>query len=121
VTTTTANGGSDRELLDAVAAGDRHALRALYERHARWLVLRLARRCADPAVVDQAVQDTFLGVAQARHLPGERGGGSLDLGDRGAPPHRPDASPAGAHLGEGPVGDGTAPAESRDGSTRPLG
>lgn len=62
MTTTTANDGSDEELLDAVAAGDRHALRALYERHAPWLVLRLSRRCADPAAVDQAVQDTFLAV-----------------------------------------------------------
>jgi RNA polymerase sigma-70 factor (ECF subfamily) len=62
VSTTTADGGGDQELLDAVAAGDRHALRALYERHAPWLVLRLTRRCSDPAAVDQAVQDTFLAV-----------------------------------------------------------
>lgn len=62
MTITTADGGSDEQLLDAVAAGDRHALRALYERHAPWLVLRLSRRCGDPAVVDQAVQDTFLSV-----------------------------------------------------------
>lgn len=45
-----------------MAAGDRPALRSLYERHAPWLVLRLSRRCADPVVVDQAVQDTFLAV-----------------------------------------------------------
>lgn len=62
MTTTPADGSTDEELLDAVAAGDRHALRALYERHAPWLVLRLSRRCADPSVVDQAVQDTFLAV-----------------------------------------------------------
>jgi RNA polymerase sigma-70 factor (ECF subfamily) len=62
VTTTTADCNSDEQLLDAVAAGDRHALRALYERHAPWLVLRLSRRCADPVAVDQAVQDTFLSV-----------------------------------------------------------
>jgi DNA-directed RNA polymerase specialized sigma24 family protein len=62
VTTTTADCGSDEQLLDAVAAGDRHALRSLYERHAPWLVLRLSRRCSNPAVVDQAVQDTFLSV-----------------------------------------------------------
>jgi RNA polymerase sigma-70 factor (ECF subfamily) len=62
VTTTPADGSTDEELLDAVAAGDRHALRALYERHAPWLVLRLSRRCADPSVVDQAVQDTFLAL-----------------------------------------------------------
>ena len=60
--TQTANGGTDEELLAAVAGGDRHALRVLYERHAPWLVLRLSRRCADASVVDQAVQDTFLAV-----------------------------------------------------------
>lgn len=52
----------DRELLVAVAAGERHALRVLYERHAPWLVLRLSRRCADPGLVDEVVQDTFLAV-----------------------------------------------------------
>jgi RNA polymerase sigma-70 factor (ECF subfamily) len=51
---------SDETLLSAVAAGDRHALRVLYERHAPWLTLRLARRCADADVVDDAVQDTFV-------------------------------------------------------------
>ena len=53
---------SDEALLRAVADGDRAALRALYERHAPWLTLRLARRCADPDVVDDAVQDTFVAV-----------------------------------------------------------
>lgn len=62
MTTTPGDGSTDEELLDAVAAGDRHALRTLYERQAPWLVLRLSRRCADRAVVDQAVQDTFLAV-----------------------------------------------------------
>ncbi|HLF39847.1 MAG TPA: RNA polymerase sigma factor [Acidimicrobiia bacterium] len=62
MTTRPAGSGTDEELLDAVAAGDRHALRTLYERHAHWLILRLSRRCADPGVVDQAVQDTFLAV-----------------------------------------------------------
>jgi RNA polymerase sigma-70 factor (ECF subfamily) len=62
VTTTPADSRSDEELLDAVAAGDRQALRNLYERHAPWLVLRLSRRCSDPVAVDQAVQDTFLAV-----------------------------------------------------------
>jgi RNA polymerase sigma-70 factor, ECF subfamily len=52
----------DEELLRAVAEGDRAALRALYERHAPWLTLRLARRCADPDTVDDAVQDTFVAV-----------------------------------------------------------
>jgi RNA polymerase sigma-70 factor (ECF subfamily) len=52
----------DAELLDAVGDGDGEAMRVLYERHAPWLVLRLARRCADPALVDEVVQDTFLAV-----------------------------------------------------------
>ena len=53
---------TDEALLTAAAAGDRQALRALYERHAPWLTLRLARRCADPDIVDDAVQDTFVAV-----------------------------------------------------------
>jgi len=56
------NATDDRELLAAVAAGDRRALRALYDRHAPWLTLRLQRRCADPDRVDDALQDTFLAV-----------------------------------------------------------
>ena len=56
------NATDDRELLAAVAAGDRRAPRDLYDRHAPWLTLRLQRRCADPDRVDDAVQDTFLAV-----------------------------------------------------------
>jgi RNA polymerase sigma-70 factor (ECF subfamily) len=52
----------DGMLLTAVVSGDRAALRALYERHAPWLVLRLERRCADPGVVEEVVQDTFLAI-----------------------------------------------------------
>jgi RNA polymerase sigma-70 factor (ECF subfamily) len=52
----------DEALLNAVAEGDRAALRLLYERHAPWLTLRLARRCADADIVDEAVQDTFVAV-----------------------------------------------------------
>lgn len=53
---------SDAELLAAISEGDRTALRLLYERHAGWLVVRLGRRCGDPDVVNEAVQDTFLAV-----------------------------------------------------------
>ena len=53
---------SDIELLAAVADRDRAALRALYERHAGWLVVRLSRRCGDPDIVNEAVQDTFVAV-----------------------------------------------------------
>ncbi|NRQ31183.1 RNA polymerase sigma factor [Nonomuraea sp. NN258] len=52
----------DARLLAAVADGDRRALEILYARHAPWLVIRLTRRCADPALVDEAVQDTFVAV-----------------------------------------------------------
>lgn len=52
----------DAVLLRAVADGDRAALRTLYDEHAPWLVLRLSRRCHDPELVDEVVQDTFLAV-----------------------------------------------------------
>jgi RNA polymerase sigma-70 factor (ECF subfamily) len=53
---------TDGTLLAAVASGDRPSLRALYERHAPWLLVRLSRRCADPGLVEEVVQDTFLAV-----------------------------------------------------------
>ena len=53
---------SDRDLLQLVARGDRDALKALYNDHAPWLTLRLARRCSDQGIVDEAVQDTFMAV-----------------------------------------------------------
>jgi RNA polymerase sigma-70 factor (ECF subfamily) len=53
---------ADVEILAAVADGDRGALRVLYDRHAPWLALRLARRCADPGVVDETIQDAFVAV-----------------------------------------------------------
>jgi RNA polymerase sigma-70 factor (ECF subfamily) len=65
----------DRALLGAVADGDAAALRALYDRHAPWLVLRLSRRCADPGLVDEVVQDTFLAVW--RKPAGYRGDGPV--------------------------------------------
>jgi len=64
---------SDVEVLAAVAQGDRGALRLLYERHAPWLTARLARRCADPGVVDEAVQDTFVAVWRGAGKFGGRG------------------------------------------------
>ena len=53
---------SDETLLEAVASGERGALKDLYERHAAWLTLRLSRRCADPGLVEEVVQDTFVAV-----------------------------------------------------------
>jgi len=52
----------DGQLLTDLASGDRTALRALYDRHAPWLVVRLSRRCADPGIVEEVVQDTFLAI-----------------------------------------------------------
>ncbi len=56
------NRREDPSLLASVADGDRGALRTLYERHAPWLTLRLKRRCADPGIVEEVVQDTFVAV-----------------------------------------------------------
>ncbi|PZG11788.1 RNA polymerase sigma factor [Nonomuraea aridisoli] len=53
---------TDAELLAAVAARSTAALRLLHRRHAPWLRARLARRCADPDAVDDALQETFLAV-----------------------------------------------------------
>ena len=58
----TVHAEADELLLQAVAAGDRRALETLYRRHAPWLVLRLSRRCADPGLVEEVVQDTFVAV-----------------------------------------------------------
>lgn len=52
--------GTDAELIRSVAAGDAAALRILYERHAKLLSVRLWRRCGDPQIVEEVVQDTFL-------------------------------------------------------------
>jgi RNA polymerase sigma-70 factor, ECF subfamily len=65
----------DLVLLRAVARGDEEALAALYDRHAGWLTIRLARRCAQADVVDHAVQDTFL--ALWREAGAYRGGGDV--------------------------------------------
>jgi RNA polymerase sigma-70 factor (ECF subfamily) len=53
---------TDAEVLAAVASQDRGALRILYERHEPWITARVARRCADRHLVEEVVQDTFVGV-----------------------------------------------------------
>jgi len=58
----TVRADGDDTLLTAVATGDREALAELYRRHGPWLVLRLSRRCADPGMVEEVVQDTFVAV-----------------------------------------------------------
>jgi RNA polymerase sigma-70 factor (ECF subfamily) len=53
---------SDEDLLVAIGDRDRGAFDALYHRHGPWLTVRLAQRCGDDDVVDQALQDTFMAV-----------------------------------------------------------
>src|SRR6476646_3585925 len=65
----------DETLLLAVAERDMGAFRTLYERHAGWLALRLARRCSDRDLVADAVQDTFVAVWQKPR--GFRGDGDI--------------------------------------------
>src|SRR5438128_7421193 len=54
----------DEMLLVAVAGRDMGAFRTLYERHAGWLAIRLARRCNDRDLVADAIQDTFVAAWQ---------------------------------------------------------
>ncbi|MEV5172203.1 RNA polymerase sigma factor [Streptomyces flaveolus] len=63
--------GGDAALLRAVAQGDASAMAALYDRHAGWLHARLTRRCADPELVREVLQDTF--VTAWRSAAGHRG------------------------------------------------
>jgi len=51
---------TDEALVAAVAGGDMSALRELYARHGAWLHARLLRRCNDPEIVVEVVQDTFV-------------------------------------------------------------
>lgn len=69
---------TDAALLRAVADGDSAAMAALYDRHAGWLHTRLTRRCPDPEVVREVLQDTFVTVwrSAAAHR-GEEAGGWL--------------------------------------------
>lgn len=65
---------SDAELVDGVRRQDRGAFRELFVRHEPWLAARLARRCADASIVDEAVSETFLAVWRN---PGWRGEGEV--------------------------------------------
>jgi RNA polymerase sigma factor (sigma-70 family) len=66
---------SDEMLLLAVAERDMGAFRTLYERHAGWLAIRLARRCNDRDLVADAIGDTFVAVWQKPK--GFRGDGDI--------------------------------------------
>src|SRR6266571_765202 len=65
----------DEMLLAAVAERDMGAFRTLYERHAGWLAIRLARRCNDRDLVADAIGDTFVAVWQRPR--GFRGDGDI--------------------------------------------
>lgn len=68
----------DAALLRAVAARDPAAMSELYDRHAGWLHARLTRRCADPEIVQEVLQDTFVTVwRSASGHRGEEAGGWL--------------------------------------------
>lgn len=62
---------SDAELVAAVRERDRGALHELFVRHEPWLSARLARRCSDTSIVDEAVSDTFLAVWRSAAWRGE--------------------------------------------------
>jgi RNA polymerase sigma-70 factor, ECF subfamily len=51
---------TDAELVRLMAGGDQAALRVLYDRNVGWLTARLRRRCADPDLVAEALQDAFV-------------------------------------------------------------
>ncbi|GIJ32448.1 RNA polymerase sigma factor [Micromonospora sediminimaris] len=67
------------ELVRRVARGDRRAFDELYRRTVPWLEVRLRRRCADPDMVAEVLQDTYLTVWRAAGsfagVPAARGGG----------------------------------------------
>ncbi|RJL35518.1 RNA polymerase sigma factor [Bailinhaonella thermotolerans] len=64
----------DAGLLASVAAERVEALKLLHRRHAPWLRARLARRCADADVVEDAIQDTFVAIwRDARRYRPEQG------------------------------------------------
>ena len=65
-------GQDDATLVAALPGGDLGALRELYDRHAPWLSARLTRRCSDPDVVADALQDCFQTAwTEARRWRGE--------------------------------------------------
>ena len=56
---------SDEQLVRRIARGDRDAFDELYRRTAPWLALRLRRRCADPDVVAEVMQEAYTAVWRA--------------------------------------------------------
>jgi RNA polymerase sigma factor (sigma-70 family) len=58
-------GADEEELVRRTARGDRQAFDELYRRTAPTLEARLRRRCADPDVVAEVLQETYLTVWRA--------------------------------------------------------
>ncbi|MBA3249465.1 MAG: sigma-70 family RNA polymerase sigma factor [Geodermatophilaceae bacterium] len=58
---------TDAELLKASAAGDDASFALLYRRNAGLIKGRLRRRCGDPELIDEVLQDTFLAVWRSAH------------------------------------------------------
>jgi RNA polymerase sigma factor (sigma-70 family) len=55
----------DRELMNALARGDRTALRPLYERHAAAMLRLLRRLCPSTSVAEEIMQESWLAVWQS--------------------------------------------------------
>ena len=66
---------SDRELLDAVRAGDRRALETLLARHEREIFRFGTSMCRDEEDAKDVLQETM--IAAARTMPEFRGGSAL--------------------------------------------
>jgi len=71
----TSSGAHDRELVDAVLAGDREAYRVLVERESRSLIGLCATILGDPDEAQDVAQDAF--VQAYRSLAGYRGDGTF--------------------------------------------
>jgi RNA polymerase sigma-70 factor (ECF subfamily) len=60
-----ATSDTDAVLLRRIGRGDRVAFEEFYRAHAPWLLARLRRRCRDPELAVELVQETFLAVWRA--------------------------------------------------------
>ncbi|MGI8692861.1 MAG: RNA polymerase sigma factor [Geodermatophilaceae bacterium] len=82
----TLHAATDAQLLQGAAAGDANAFDAVYRRHAAVIRGRLRRRCADPELVEEVLQDTFLAVW--RGAAGWNGSGEVQAWIWGIAVHR---------------------------------
>jgi RNA polymerase sigma-70 factor (ECF subfamily) len=71
---------TDADLLRLIARGDQAAFDEFYGRTSPWLAVRLGRRCRDPDLVAEVVQDTYLTVWRAARGFVETGAGEGALG-----------------------------------------